>query len=202
MNIIQLGGKLDRAWKSLRISLMLTADKRGTYLKKKDVFFSQGENLNFVPRKVPLYPKLIKIGENVNIGSGTLLITHDGMHTALNGYLSTMRIPTYSNFREGLGCIEIGNNVTIGARSIVYYNVKIGDNVIISAGSVITGDIPSNCIARGNPAKPICTMDQYMMLRSVQEDDNDIIRTEEVQGSFVDEETVHSLWDRFNHKRK
>lgn len=59
-----------------------------------------------------------------------------------------------------LGQIEekratIGNNVVLGANVNIIGDVKIGDNVIIGAGSVVVKDIPSNCIAAGNPAKVI-----------------------------------------------
>lgn len=49
----------------------------------------------------------------------------------------------------------IGNNVTCGAGVIIIGNVSIGDNVTIGAGSVVVKDIPSNCIAVGNPARVI-----------------------------------------------
>lgn len=42
---------------------------------------------------------------------------------------------------------------------------KIGDNVIIGAGSVVSGTIPSNCIAAGNPAKVIRTLDEHYKIR-------------------------------------
>jgi acetyltransferase-like isoleucine patch superfamily enzyme len=51
--------------------------------------------------------------------------------------------------------IHIGNNVWIYARSIILQGVTIGDNSVIAAGSVVTHDIPANCIAGGNPAKVI-----------------------------------------------
>ena len=47
--------------------------------------------------------------------------------------------------------IEISDNVWIGANSTILPSVKIGKNVIIGAGSVVTGDIPDDCIATGNP---------------------------------------------------
>lgn len=53
----------------------------------------------------------------------------------------------------------IGDNVYIGAESIIMNPVNIGDNVIIGAGSVVTKDIPSNCIVAGNPAKIIRRID-------------------------------------------
>lgn len=53
------------------------------------------------------------------------------------------------------GSITIGNNVMIGARSIVMYNVNIGHDVVIAAGSVVTKDIPDYSIVAGNPARVI-----------------------------------------------
>ena len=55
----------------------------------------------------------------------------------------------------------IGNNVFVGMRSIILMGVEIGDNVIVGAGSVVAGKIPSNCVCAGNPAKVICTLDQH-----------------------------------------
>lgn len=51
--------------------------------------------------------------------------------------------------------VKIGNNVWIGMNSIVMRGVTIGDDSIIGANSVVTKDIPSNCIAAGNPCKVI-----------------------------------------------
>lgn len=49
----------------------------------------------------------------------------------------------------------IGNNVEIGANSIIFGDINIGNNVTIGAGSVINKDVPDNCIAFGNPFKII-----------------------------------------------
>lgn len=54
--------------------------------------------------------------------------------------------------------VKIGRNVCIAARSIILPGVTIGDNVVIGAGSVVTHDIPSHCLAAGNPAKVIRTI--------------------------------------------
>lgn len=51
--------------------------------------------------------------------------------------------------------IEIGNNVWIGGNVVVLPGVKIGDNCVIGAGSVVTKDIPDNSVAVGNPCKVI-----------------------------------------------
>ena len=55
--------------------------------------------------------------------------------------------------RVGESPVIIGNNVWIGMRSIVLKGVTIGNNSIIAAGSIVTKDVPSNCLVGGNPAK-------------------------------------------------
>lgn len=51
------------------------------------------------------------------------------------------------------GKIKIGNNVFLGANTIITKSVTIGDNVIVGAGSIVTKDIPSNEIWAGVPAR-------------------------------------------------
>ena len=51
--------------------------------------------------------------------------------------------------------VSIGDNVWIGGSVTILPGVKIGDNVTIGAGSVVVKDIPSNCVAVGNPCKVI-----------------------------------------------
>ena len=49
--------------------------------------------------------------------------------------------------------VHIGNNVWIGANSVVLPGVSIGENSVIGAGSVVTRDIPANVVAVGNPCR-------------------------------------------------
>lgn len=49
----------------------------------------------------------------------------------------------------------IGDYVWIGGGAIIMPGVTIGDNVVIGAGSVVTGDVPDNVIAYGNPCRII-----------------------------------------------
>lgn len=51
--------------------------------------------------------------------------------------------------------VYIGNDVWIGGNVVILPGVNIGDNVVIGAGSVIVKDIPSNCVAVGNPCKVV-----------------------------------------------
>lgn len=56
--------------------------------------------------------------------------------------------------------ITIGNNVWIGARTTVLKGVTIGDNCVIGAASLVTSDIPANCLAAGVPARVIKRFDE------------------------------------------
>ena len=49
----------------------------------------------------------------------------------------------------------IGDNVTLGVNVCIVGKIKIGNNVTVGAGSVVTKDVPDNCIVVGNPARII-----------------------------------------------
>ena len=89
---------------------------------------SIGENCHIYGSIDDGHEFLVTIGDNVTLASGSKLLTHDG---------STKKILGYSR----VGRIDIGNDVFIGASSIVLPNVKIGDKVIVGAGCIVTKDI-------------------------------------------------------------
>lgn len=93
---------------------------------------------------------LITIGDNVTVASGVHFITHDNS-----------AIKVYDDATDFVGPITIGNNVFIGAYSVLLPGVTIADNCIIGAGSVVCKSctMPGTIIA-GNPAKPIGTADK------------------------------------------
>ena len=154
--------RLKRLWHTIRIAFVNSSYKRADYLRDKAVFAYVGNNTNYMPRKIPLYGSLIKLGDNVSVASGVTFLTHDTIYTKLNQYAEIKG--EEGQFKEVLGCIEIGNNVFIGANCIISNNVRIGDNVIIVAGSLVTNDIPPNSVVRGNPAKRVCSFDDYYKL--------------------------------------
>jgi len=51
--------------------------------------------------------------------------------------------------------VVIGNDVWIGNRTMILKGAKIGDNSVIGTMSLVTGEIPANCIAAGVPTKVI-----------------------------------------------
>ena len=83
----------------------------------------------------------IYIGDNVLIGPNVNIITSGH---PINPYLRSKK---YLYVKD----VHIGNNVWLGAGSIILPGVSIGDNSVIGAGSVVTKDIPSNVVAVGNP---------------------------------------------------
>jgi len=97
----------------------------------------------------PSHCWLISIGKNVTLAPRVHILAHDA---------STKFILNYTK----IGHVVIGDNVFIGAESIVLPNITIGNNVILGAGSVVTKDIPSNGVYAGNPAKLICAISEYI----------------------------------------
>jgi acetyltransferase-like isoleucine patch superfamily enzyme len=90
----------------------------------------------------------IKVLNNVKLGGGTSVYTTD-FHS-LN---AEIRASKDDMVNRKTAPVVIGNNVFIGAKSIILKGVTIGDNSIIGAGSVVAKSIPENQIWAGNPAK-------------------------------------------------
>ena len=152
-----------RVWHSFRLWTFRSAKKRADYLRKHHIYASIGVGCSFQSRKIPLYANLIKIGDFVDMVGNVSFLTHDFSHVVLNRYKGT------NVFRENAGCIEIGNNVSIGSKVVIYHDVKIGDNVIIAPGSVVESDIPPNCMVGGDPARILCSLDVLCAIRSMKE---------------------------------
>ncbi len=87
----------------------------------------------------------------VQIGDNVLLGPNVQIYTATHPIDPTARLTG----KEYAKPIVIGNNVWIGGGTIICPGVKIGDNVTIGAASVVTKDIPDSVIAVGNPCRVI-----------------------------------------------
>ena len=115
-------------------------------------------------------------GNNIHIGEGffsnTNLVILDGAEVTIgdNVYISPgVGIYTAGHpldvRRRNAGLeyaypIKIGNNVWIGAQSIILPGITIGDNTVIAAGTVVNCDIPSGMLVAGNPCKFIREINQ------------------------------------------
>lgn len=87
----------------------------------------------------------------VTIGDDCFIGPNVSIYTACH---STEPVERNSR-REWAEPVSIGNNVWIGGSVTILPGVKIGDNVTVGAGSVVTKDIPSNCVAVGNPCQVV-----------------------------------------------
>lgn len=153
--------KVKRFLHSIAMMFLRSGRKRAAYLKKHHIFADIGENCHFGPYKIPLYPELIKLHNNVIVHGKSLLVPHDMVNIFLK------RAVSGGDFgpNERLGCIEIMDNVYIGPASRILPNVRINRNCIISAGSVVMKDIPENSVVAGNPAKVIGRFDMFAASR-------------------------------------
>lgn len=87
----------------------------------------------------------------VTIGNNCFIGPNVGLYTACHPTDPVAR----NSRQEWAEPITIGHNVWIGGGVTVLPGVTIGDNVTIGAGSVVAKDIPSNCVAVGNPCRPV-----------------------------------------------
>lgn len=90
-----------------------------------------------------MFPERITIGNNTIIGYNTTILCHE--------YL----IKEYR-----LGDVTIGDRVMIGANSTILPGVSIGDDAVVSAGSLVHRDVPAGAFVGGNPAQIIYTAEQ------------------------------------------
>lgn len=167
--------------------------KRAKYLKKHNVLAGIGDKCSWGPALLPLYPELIKLHDNVAIHKSVELKTHD----KVNGFLKRAVPDVDLGKKERIGCIEIMDNVYIGIGAMIMPDVRIGKNCIISAGSVVSSDIPENSVAAGNPAKVIGRFDLFVASRVMNKDRTIRSKDQALPPGRADEE-----WEFFENVRK
>ena len=97
----------------------------------------------------PSHCWLIEIGNNVTMAPRVHILCHDASTKQFLGYTK-------------IGRVTIGDNVFIGADTVVLPGVPIGSNVVIGANSTVTHDIPGGSVVAGSPAKILCSLEEYL----------------------------------------
>ncbi len=119
---------------------------RGSIYVKRGARLCIGNNVGF--SSVCIWANdSIRIGDNVNVGANVVIMDNDAHPIE---YMARRDVDkTFTHTKTAAIIIE--NDVWIGMNSIILKGVSIGARTIIGAGSVVTGFIPADCIAAGNP---------------------------------------------------
>lgn len=118
---------------------------RSIYYNPIEIWVHKGAELEiadsvFINRGVRIISTVkISIGKNVKIGDETIIMDSDfhGVHQS----------------KPKASPIVIGDNVWIASRVILLKGISIGENSVIACGSVVTSNVPANCVVGGVPAK-------------------------------------------------
>lgn len=142
----------------------------------KNLFAGIGENVSVASPFLCDYGCNITLGNNVSvnmnctfvdcnkitIGNNVLIASNVQLYTAAHPVeLAERLVPNWNPESGEYFCrtfalpISIGDDCWLGGGVIVLPGIKIGSGSVIGAGSVVTKDIPSNCVSVGNPCRVI-----------------------------------------------
>lgn len=110
-----------------------------------------GNNCFIDTRNWPSEPYLVTIGNNVQVTHGVSIHTHGG------GQSIRQKHPDFDVF----GKVIIDDWAYLGAYSQIMPGVRIGEGALVAAGSVVTKSVAPHTVVGGNPARYICTTEEY-----------------------------------------
>ncbi|MEZ8226592.1 sugar O-acetyltransferase [Vibrio splendidus] len=138
-------------------------DKRQQIMKQ--LFAEVGEGCYIEPPLHANWGRHTHLGNNVYVNFNLTLVDDtdvfigDNVMIAPNVTIATGTHPISTELRLKAAQfnvpVRIGNNVWLGAHTVVLPGVTIGENSVIGAGSIVTKDIPANVVAVGNPCKVV-----------------------------------------------
>ena len=174
--------------------------KRKRYLSNSERFVEYlrncgikiGEGCKFRPKTTSIdlsRPSLVTIGHNCYMNENFTLLTHD--------WVSRVFIYSGRDFINSSGHVKIGNNVSFGQNVMILKGVTIGDNVFIGAGSIVTKDIPSNCVAVGIPCKKVYSLDDYYEKRKAASFGEAVEYARSIKECLGREPRVEDFWEEF-----
>lgn len=125
---------------------------RGEIVAEKNANISVGNHVHISSACI-WARKSITIGNNVKIGGDTLILDSDSH--SLNYLDRRIGKDHLDSSNAKSADVVISDDVLIGTRCIILKGVHIGARSVIGGGSIVTKDIPADCIAAGNPCKVI-----------------------------------------------
>lgn len=131
------------------ISFLQYGDLPTSYFVKRGMKIGKNFNRQSGTRMDPSHCWLITIGDDVTLSNKVQILAHDDTTRIYTGY-------------GRIAPVKIGDRVFVGANSTILMNTTIGNDVIIGAGSLVTGNIPDNSIVAGVPAKIIGKTSEYI----------------------------------------
>ncbi|EPA05329.1 transferase hexapeptide repeat protein [Candidatus Nitrosarchaeum limnium BG20] len=93
-----------------------------------------------------VYPQLVKIDNNVTIGSNTMIFAH--VNPTANLFLKKI-------YPRHVKSVHIKSGAVLFPGCIITAGVTIGENALVGAGSVVSEDVPDYCVVVGNPARVV-----------------------------------------------
>jgi maltose O-acetyltransferase len=123
--------------------------RRWTKLREAGMHIGQGVNLPASTWIDTSHCFLIRIEDFCGFGEQCVLLAHDAQ---MDEFLDAAR----------LGKVVIHASCHIGTRTVILPGVELGPRTIVGAGSVVTRSLPADTVCAGNPAKPICSLDEYL----------------------------------------
>lgn len=119
------------------------------YFIKRGMTVGKNFNRQSGTRMDPSHCWLISIGDDVTLSNKVQILAHDDTTRIYTGY-------------GRIGRVLIGNRVFVGANTTILMNTKIGNDVIIGAGSVVTKDVPDDSVVVGNPVRVIGKTSEFI----------------------------------------
>ncbi len=130
-------------------------------------------------------PYLLEIGDWCKITKGVIILTHDYSRSVLRR--------VYGEVINEAGKTVIGDNVFIGMNAVILMGSNIGDNCIIGAGAVVSGNIPANSVVAGNPARVVRTLEEHYERRRSRYVDEARLCAKEFYKAYGRKPTIHDM---------
>ncbi len=152
-------------------------------LRKMGMHIGKGVNLPMSTWIDNSHCFLISIGDNCGFGDECFILAHDAMP---NEYLDA----------SVLGKVTIHESCHFGVRTVILPGVTIGPRSIVGSNSVVVNDIPPNSVAAGNPAKVLCTLNEYLEKHRRQMNTSPTFQFKEYDQNYITPERMREMMDK------